>query len=179
MTPIEHLADTAWQTPDSYAGFSPVGDYCILSRHRDSETVSESNWRVALSSFDAQPWDNGHDGFEDRPMVYTWLASHCLVGWVEYLMVRADADEDTLTRAGEIVCALSDYPVLSDDDLSELETERCDEAWSNLDLRGRLEVITYPDGSRASYDGKPISIFAIRHDYPPSDDQGYIKEQLL
>ena len=34
------------------------------------------------------------------------------------------------------------------------------------------------DFGAEAYDGKPISRFAIRHDYPPSDDQGYIQEQL-
>jgi hypothetical protein len=179
MNAIEHLEACAWKTPDSYAGFSPIGDYCILSRHRDANIIDESNWRVALASSDAKPWDNGDDNFEDRPMVYHWRAGHCLVGWVEYLMVRADADEDTLKRAGEIVCALDDYPILDEWDYSELEEEAIQEAWSNLDLRGRYEVIHYRDGERVSVDGKPISIFSIRHDWPPSDDQGYIREQLV
>jgi hypothetical protein len=173
------LAAHAWKTPSHYAGFSPTGDYCILTQHRDSDALTRSNWACARNEFDVQPFDcagrfgASDEEFDARPDAYDWRASHCLVGWVEYLMVRTDAPDDVLITAAQLLDALDGYPVLDDEHFSNLEMEEAEESWKHLDLRGRLEVI---DDCR--YDGKPISIFAIRHDYPPVDDQGAVQERL-
>lgn len=172
MQAHEHLEP--WKTPESYGGFSPVGDFCILAQHRDSDILSESNWHCALAQLNAQAYDGGDTDFNSRPVVYHWRAAHWAVGWVEYLMVRADAPADILTQAGEMVCALADYPVLDESDFSEREMLAAEEAWKNLDIRGRIELI-----AGETYDGKPISIFAARRDYPPSDDCGTIQNRLI
>ena len=167
-TSREILAPHAWETPSHYAGFSPIGDYCILTRHRDSDALTRSNWEVARQSFNVEPFDNRETGYADRPTVYDWRAGHFLVGWVEYLMVRADADDDTLARAAEIVGKLEDYPILSEDHFSELEWGEACDAWTHLDLAGRIEILR----------GSGVSIFAARRDYMPNDDTSYIQEQL-
>jgi hypothetical protein len=167
-TAREILAPHAWETPRRYAGFFPIGDYCILTRHRDSDAATRSNWEVARQSFDVQPYDDGDSAYHARPAVYDWRAGHCMVGWVEYLMVRADADDDTLARAAAIVEKLEDYPILNEDHFSELEyTEACD-AWTALGIGSRVDIL------RAA----GVSIFAARRDDMPSDDTGYIMEQL-
>lgn len=168
MDAIEHLAETAWKTPDCYGGFNPIGDYLILSRHRDSDLISESNWDVACKSLSAEDHDTGD--LETRPAVYTFRAGHWAVGWVEYLLVRPDAPEATLKAAGEIVCGLAEYPVLSDDDLSERECEAELEAWRNLSVRDRADLIR-----RVSN----CSIFAARCDHVPESDNGSIRKALL
>lgn len=175
------LAEHVWTKPSSYAGFSPDGDYCILTQHRDSDALTRSNWTCARDEFSVHPkpfdcvgrFGATDDEFAGRPTVYDWRASHCLVGWVEYLMIRADASTDVLISAAHILQSLEVYPVLNDDHFSELEMNEGEEYWKNLDIKGRLEVI---DG--CEYEGKPISCFATRHDYPPSDDQGIIAERL-
>ena len=34
----------AWEHPSDYGGFSPDGDFVLLSQHRDSDVLSRSNW---------------------------------------------------------------------------------------------------------------------------------------
>ena len=168
MQAIEHLESVKWAHPKYYGGFSPGGDYLILSRHRESDTVDRSNWDVACESLKAEAWDSRD--MEGRPMAYHFRAGHPLVGWVEYLLVRADAPDDLLTAAGEIVRRLSEYPILSDEHHSELEWNEICDYWHGLSVRNRLIVI------RKS--GSKVSIFAARRDELPGDDDGRIFERL-
>ena len=170
MNAAEHLQENAWKHPECYGGFSPDGDYLILSRNRDSDLLSESNWNCACKSLGAEAFDSGRDAeaFAERPNVYHWRAGHWACGWVEYLMVRADAPDDVQDAAGEIVCSLADYPVLNEDDFSEREFNAACEAWERYNLADRVDLC-----QRAG-----ISIFAARRDDMPSDDSGFIQEQL-
>lgn len=168
MNASEHLPETAWKTPRYYAGFSPIGDYCILSRHRDSDILSESNWASACKSLGAEAYDGGAEYFSERPAVYHWRAGHYLVGWVEYLCVRSDAPDDTLEAAGEIVRSLADYPVLDESDFSEREWDAACSAWEQSSIRDRMDYC-----ERAG-----ISVFAARRSKLPSDDSGRLFELL-
>lgn len=170
MHAIEHLAETAWKTPANYGGFSPVGDYCILSRNRDSSLLDESNWDVACESLNAEDHDSGE--YDSRPAVYTFRAGHWAFGWVEYLMVRPDAPEATLQEAGEILCSLADYPVLSDDDWSRREYEAQCDAWRNASVRDRVEWIRRCTGMRCN-------IFAARRDELPQCDHDSLRFALI
>ena len=38
---------TKWEHPDNYAGFSPVGDYLLLSKNRDRYILDEVNFDPA------------------------------------------------------------------------------------------------------------------------------------
>ena len=38
------LEDSKWVHPNSYAGFSPDGDYLIVTQHRESDALDRSNW---------------------------------------------------------------------------------------------------------------------------------------
>ncbi|MDE2098485.1 MAG: hypothetical protein KGL39_14625 [Patescibacteria group bacterium] len=88
-----------WSVPPYYAGFSPAGDYVLYTRTRDSRILEESNWSILCAALGAEPYDGGAENFEDRPAVYHWRAGHWAVGWVEYLMIRADAPEATRANA--------------------------------------------------------------------------------
>lgn len=167
MDAIEHLASVAWKTPEHYFGFNPEGDYLVLSRTRDSDLVSESNWAVACKSLGAVDHDSGE--YESRPSVYTFRASHCLVGWVEYLLVRPDAPEATLKEAGEIICSLADYPILSEDDHSEREHEAQCETWERARIADRVHYL-----QKAK-----LCVFAARRDELPDDPNGALGEALL
>lgn len=169
MNAIEHLESVKWAHPDSYGGFSPDGDYMILSRTRDSDILSESNWAVACESLKAEAYDGGADRFDVRPVVYHWRAGHWACGWIEYLCVRADAPESALTAAGEIVCSLADYPVLSDDDFSEREWNAMCESWEHGSIRDRVEWLQYAGQC----------IFSARRDALPEDDTGALREAIL
>lgn len=88
------------------------------TQHRDSVSVDVSNHRVIERKLT-----------EIDPDQETWGVMHCghwAVGWVDHFVVRPDSP-----AAAEIVESLAfiedEYPILSDDDHSEVEMERHDE----------------------------------------------------
>lgn len=168
MNASEHLAENAWKHPDSYGGFSPDGDFVVLSQHRDSELLDRVNWEVACESLKAQAYDSGSGGFETRPVVYHWRAGHWAVGWIEYLMVRADAPDDMQEKAGEILCAIAEYPILDESRYSEREWNAVQEYWASCSVRDRVDYLRDAD----------LSIFAARRDYTPEDPSGLLFETL-
>lgn len=97
-----------WTLPSDYAGHSPTGDYLIYSRTRDSEIIEDVNFTRILE-----------DLSEMDDEVYSFTASHWAVGWVEYIIVPADASTAVIEKAEEIVSALSDYPIYDEDAVSE------------------------------------------------------------
>jgi len=180
MHAIEHLKDCRWTTPDHYMGFDPVGDFLVVSITRDSDTVERSNFRCALASLAAKTdealarlgcnaQDEGALPSRDT-WVYTFRASHFLCGWVEYLMVRADAPDEVLQEAGEIICSLSEYPVLDDDDHTLLEDEEIFQHWKDMSLSDRLAVLQQSEAQ--------VSLFTIRRDEMPDDEQGRVYNWL-
>ena len=60
------------------------------------------------------------DNDTDRDKVGISRCNHWAVGWIQYLMVH-ESDTKNLHIANEIQKGLADYPVVSDDTLSELE----------------------------------------------------------
>lgn len=135
----KYLQNHKWEHPDSYFGFSPDGDYVIVSRNRDADILTESNWAVAGAELKAVPYDDGNDNYHNRPPVYHWRARCSMFGWWEYLMVRKDAPADILKMAEEIARGLSAYPVLSDDDYSERQYEAIYDYWCDMSLSERIE----------------------------------------
>jgi len=164
----EILADHVWKHPRDYGGFSPDGDYVIVTRNRESSALGRSNYRRIFADLGATSYDERDE--ENRPPVYDFRAGHWACGWVEYLLVRHDAPESVLIQAAEIVCALADYPVYDESDFSELEWTEATEYWARCSVRDRLDYI------RDSQCG--CSIFAARHDYLPADDNGSLFERL-
>jgi hypothetical protein len=165
---IEHLETTAWKTPTCYGGFSPVGDYVVLTQHRDSELLERVNWEVACESLKAEAYDDGEHDFASRPNSYHWRAGHWAVGWVEYLCVRQDAPDAVKTEAGEIVCALADYPILAEDKFSEREHAAVCTYWEGLDVSDRVRELQ----------DAGLCIFAARRDCLPEDPNGMLYESL-
>ena len=170
MNAIEHLNESVWTHPKDYGGFSPDGDFCILSQNRDSSLIDRHNWQTACEQLHAEAYDDGRYGelADDRPMVYHWRAGHWACGWVEYLMVRADAPDNIKNEAGEILCSLAEYPVLDEDSFSEAEYNEASEYWGRCSVKERMEYL-----QRAE-----LSIFAARHDYLPDDPTGALFEMI-
>lgn len=168
MDAIEHLEMQAWSRPAYYGGFSPDGDYHVLSRSRDSRLIERVNWEVACEDLDAEPFDEGSKGFHARPIVYHWRAGHWACGWVEYLCVRADAPDDIKKRAGEIVCTLADYPILDDDRYSEAEHSAVCEYWERISVSERVSWLQ----------DAGLCVFAARRDELPEDPDGALFELL-
>lgn len=192
MNAIEYLEERRWEYPPDYGGFSPDGDYVILSRHRDSNALEDSNYEAAFKSlqevaekFDPPPddldddrnverWNYNYRTGENDPIrserafgwVYDFRAGHWACGWVEYLLVREDAPDEIKQAAGEIICALSDYPVLDEEDFSKRENDEVNESWRWLSMRERMRLCAKHG----------TSIFAARRDTCP--DNCYIYDYL-
>jgi hypothetical protein len=70
--------------------------------------------------------------------------------------------------AQECEDSLSDYPILSESDHSELEHEECCEAWENMRLRERVKLC-----QRCG-----VSVFAARRSSIPEKCYDYLREHL-
>lgn len=159
-----------WTTPSGYAGFDPVGDWVVLTRTRDSGPLERSNWRIARKRLtEAAGVDEVAEDDRTQP-VYDWRAGHWACGWVEYLMVPADAPEAVLDAAQEMADALAAYPILDEEDFTREEDEEACALWAVLSPRDRADLI------RQS--GCDVSIFAARRDEMPHDDTGMLGEML-
>jgi hypothetical protein len=87
--------------------------------------------------------------------------SHFAVGWVESIYVH-QSDIAALATADRLLAKLDDYPVVHEDDWSELEYETAAEYWASMRVKERIEWCKRYD----------VSIFAARHDWVPDDPQG-------
>ena len=123
---------TKWEHPDSYAGFSPIGDYVLLSKTRDSLILDEVNFDAALSQLRAE-------SEECDETFYTFRASHWACGWVEYLIVAKSAPEAVIAIAEDIDNALADYPSLDDDALSQKQFDAIHDYWAGLRVVDRVD----------------------------------------
>lgn len=143
-----------WNTPASYFGFNPVGDYVVLTKNRDSGLLDQSNWDVAVKRLNA---------IEDKTenpdaSVYTWVANHWACGWVEYLMVSKDAPIDIIAIAENICSEIEAYPVLDENDYSNRQSDAVSEYWASLSISERVELCQENNDC----------VFAARRSYPPA-----------
>lgn len=161
MNAIEHSETQKWEHPESYAGFNPVGDYVVYTRNRDSTILENCNYELIfdeLKKLCTDDWPENPDiesGKENY--VYDFRAGHWAIGWVEYLLVRQDAPDNIKQLAGEIVCALSYYPIYDDEYYSYRRDEEITEYWDKIGLREKIDWCKESD----------ISIFSARSDDIP------------
>ena len=154
-----------WQHPADYGGFSPDGDFYIYAQHRDSDALTRSNYgRIfadlkRLADTLPQPADDGEHG-QGGAWVYDFRAGHWAVGWIEHLLIRADAPDELQREAAEILAALDDYPVYDESAYSELQWNEAAEYWEQMPLRDRVALLAENGGS----------IYAARRDEIPSND---------
>jgi hypothetical protein len=132
---------------------------------RDSAPLDESNFTSTLRAM-------RQAGREDEDFEVHRFG-HWGPGWFEIILVKPETKAAEV--AEEIENALTDYPIVDELDLSIRECEAACEAWANLRVHERLELI-----QEANFGRKRISIFAARRDeFPQGDDQGRIAERLL
>lgn len=121
---------SGWDSLGNYAGEIPGPEWlCLLTRNRDSDCLTESNFRSALRELGGESDNVTVDRF-----------GHWACGWWESLSVRAGTKEHAL--AEEIAERLDGYPVVDEDDFSELEQETADQVWRDCYTeRDRIEYI--------------------------------------
>jgi hypothetical protein len=130
-----------------------------VSHTRDSLALEESNYRSAMREFDKL--DPDYNDHEEHSF------GHWGPGWYEIIILRPASK--CWETAVEIEGALADYPILDDEDFSELEWEEAQTAWGYTDLRERIKLCAE----------EGLSIFTARHDSIPQGDSGRIYEQMI
>ena len=157
-----------WKRPDSWAGKPWDGWFVGLSRTRDSDVLTESNFYVFLDALRALPevtvddTENALQSYrterEDWTEVNTVMIvpeSHWACGWIDWIAIHP-SNKAAMKLADEMLCGLDNYPVLDEDHWSELETNEIEEWWSKESVHCRVEICR--DCGE--------SIFAARYDYP-------------
>jgi len=143
-----------WTLPDSYCGASWPDYYIFLGQNRDSSALQRSNFRVALERL------GGETGEDDNgiSLVTVVRESHWACGWIEWIAIHKTATEQ-IKLAEEMESKLEDYPVLCEDDWSNLEYEEAMSYWESLSLENRIEMCAE----------KGVSIFVARRTYDLPD----------
>ena len=101
----------------------------VLGQSRDSDCLERSNFRVGLELL---------GGESDTVRVERF--GHWACGWIEEVYIKPDSEAHRIAK--KIESDLADYPVLNEEDFSELEQEEATEIWSGCyDWRERIEYI--------------------------------------
>ncbi len=88
-------------------------DYYILySRNRNSDTITESNWRSIIKYLDKQCAHYRIERF-----------SHWLCGWIEQILIL-ETDKVSVDIGNDITIQLRNDPIFDDDDYSELQVDK-------------------------------------------------------
>lgn len=162
MTAYEPLTLKRWTRPQCYIGAEWDGWFVFLGQHRDSDTITRSNFEVGLAAVrKAMSPDSVPNDPDESATVQVVRESHWAVGWVEWIAIH-ESDTDALKVADELVASLEDYPVLNEEHLSNLEYTEASDYWRRASIRERVDLC-----QRAR-----ISVFAARRDELPDDDQG-------
>lgn len=129
------------------------------SHTRDSGIRTESNFSVALADL---------GGESETVEVHRF--GHWGPGWFEIIVIDP-SDEERVRIANDHESSLDNYPVLSDEDCSSREYEAVMDYWKYMSLIERIELCAKHE----------VSIFAARHDYPPSgesDPDGSVYDEI-
>jgi hypothetical protein len=107
------LGEVARTPGSNFAYFGDRGDWPVAyAMHRDSDTLERANYAALLKQLEKEC--DSDDYAEET-------SSHWLVGYVSHILVRPDTLAAQI--AEEAQNALSDYPVLDDEELSRIEEE--------------------------------------------------------
>ena len=106
----EHMTSRGLDSYDNYGGSTEHKDMLVsLSRSRDSDLLSESNFEVALKKL---------GGESDSVQIHRF--GHWACGWLEHILIDPK-DEKAVDLAKEIESSLEDYPILDEEHHSEME----------------------------------------------------------
>lgn len=98
--------------------------------NRDADCLTRSNWRCFIRLLGGQGTEGAKGSQDINDNVAIEEANHWACGWVQYLIINPEAT-DLVALAEKTLERLEDYPVLDEQDFSELETEEAHEVWQN------------------------------------------------
>jgi hypothetical protein len=114
----QHLS--RWVLPSDYSGAHWDGYYVApVSRNRDSDILTESNWKAQWADLEPLRADVDCDDIQSPKIV---LESHWAVGWVEWVAIH-ESNAEALRVADELAASLESYPVLDEESHSRMEWE--------------------------------------------------------
>ena len=132
-----------WTCPSHYIGATWENYYSSgFGQSRDSDALERSNFRIALAALGGE-----------SDCVSVVRESHFLVGWVEWIAIEADGSADS-NRALQIADGLQErvnnYPVLNEEDFSELEHDEANDVWR--DCYNAKERVRYIREHRSQFE---------------------------
>lgn len=148
MKPYAKFRPTGFDAPG--LGLDNRQDWLVLgiSRTRDSGPLTNSNFEAAEKALDKiDPDGQDHE---------THAFGHWGPGWFEAILIRPGTACEA--EAEEMEGALSDYPVLDEEDYSRRSHDAACEAWENTRMRDRIRILARHG----------CSIMAARRDEIPS-----------
>jgi len=128
-----------WETPDSYFGFDPVGDFVIIGRSRDSSIMENVNYDEVFDDLQKLEQELDIESEDGEPFVYDYRANHWAVGWVETVLIKKEAPDALQARAYETLAALADYPCIDDSKYSDAQYEEMESYWEREGLWERIQ----------------------------------------
>jgi hypothetical protein len=157
----EHM----YKRPSDYVGRDWFGYAAIVGRHRGSDSLTVSNFETAKKWL--SPWlDDEESGVEIR------ACNHWAVGWTEEIMMKSTAPLQAVAMACKILNSIESYPVLSEDDWSNRQTEMAESFWASISEGQRLEIMKDCDiENPEQYASQSVPPFG-------ADDHGYLWEAL-
>lgn len=145
--------------PSDFADFAQFDRreyYVAIGQHRDSDTLTRSNFRCMLKAL---------NGESDTVLVIR--DTHWAVGWVEAIYIH-ESDTARCVIADELLTALQDYPVIDESDWSDLQCDEAGAYWVSLSISERVTICQRFH----------VAPFAARHDWVPDDPQGGLIDYL-
>lgn len=140
----EHLEK--WHWAENYFG-EDYSDYFVAGgQHRDSDCIGKSNFECTLEML----------GGESKHVIVT-RANRWAVGWIENILIHEDAPKKLLEKAEEIICILSEYPVLDDVHYYEMVEYERQNYWEFMSMNNRINALKDVNEN----------IFKARHDKYP------------
>lgn len=115
---------------DSYANYfgdKPSSELLVvLTKSRDSDTLTESNWQVAIDRL---------GGESDAVEIHRF--GHWACGWWEALCVAKGSTSEQVGQ--DIEDSIESYPILDEGHLSELEEAEANDMWESMNWKDRVE----------------------------------------
>jgi len=113
----------------NYMGEVPESEWlCVMTRNRDSDCLTESNWRIAIKMLGGESDNVRIDRF-----------GHWACGWWESLSVKDGSPAHSIGK--DITQKIDSYPVLDEDDFCQLEEEQAQEIWESFNDSERIDYI--------------------------------------
>lgn len=136
----------------------------VATTHRDADCLTRSNYRCLIQLMGGKGTEGAKGSQSINDNVRIEEASHWAVGWVQYLIINPEAKE-LVALAEQALERLEDYPVLDEEDFSELEREEADEVWKSCYcVKERIEYIREHRGQFEFHDLRDM-LSCVRGNY--------------